>query len=83
MCFLLTGDYGLTAKTIAEEIGLLTAPTDDLETSTDSDIEEGHRQRRVVEGTELEVMTGEALSEVLDTKELVLRESRHRRNCRS
>lgn len=66
---MLTGDYGLTAKTIAEEIGLITYSdsTDEGET----DMEEGLPHSRVVEGAELERMTEKELSETLDTRELV------------
>ena len=68
--FMLTGDYGLTAKTIAEEIGLITAldSNDDVHTS---EMEKGRPHSLVVEGTELDQMSEEELSEVLDTKELV------------
>jgi len=67
--FMLTGDYGLTAKTIAEEIGLIT--TFDTTDESMRGMEEGHPRSLVVEGTELDRMSDEELSDVLDTKELV------------
>ena len=73
--FMLTGDFGLTARTIAEDIGLITKDEKDKEvenSDTDKDIEEGRLPRsRVVEGTELEALSEEELSDVLEIKELV------------
>lgn len=74
--FMLTGDFGLTAKTIAEEIGLITKDCYQTvagkEGCSAKDIEEGRvPTSRVVEGIELEAMSEEELSNVLDVKELV------------
>ena len=73
--FMLTGNFGLTARTIAEDIGLITKDEKDKEvenSETDKDIEEGRLPRsRVVEGTELEALSEEELSDVLEIKELV------------
>jgi sodium/potassium-transporting ATPase subunit alpha len=67
--FMLTGDYGLTAKTIAKEIGLITYPEGDEE--SEIDVEEGRPRSVVIEGAELEQMTEEELSVALEAKEAV------------
>jgi sodium/potassium-transporting ATPase subunit alpha len=71
--FMLTGDFGLTARTIAVDIGLISnAASRTNSDGVEGDIEDGrHPTSRVVEGVELEHMTDEELSEVLDIKELV------------
>ena len=71
--FMLTGDFGLTARTIAKAIGLISSQNNDPEIEAgECDIEEGRLPTsRVVEGSELDAMSEEELSEVLDIKELV------------
>ena len=64
----------ISHRTIAESIGLITVEEDStIESDADEkDIEEGRAPTsRVVEGSELEAMTEEELSSVLDIKELV------------
>ena len=63
-----------TKRTIAEDIGLISRDNYQSESEGDEcDIEEGRRQptSQVIEGHELEEMSEEKLSEVLDTKEIV------------
>ena len=82
--FMLTGDYGLTAKTIAQEIGLLTplskdkqidgSDSDTADNNADessTDFESAFPSQRVVQGTELARMSDEELKDVLDIRELV------------